>query len=292
MTIGRSMVVMALLVLASLALLASLVQQRRLTRALADREWDIHQLIVDPVGAAKVWPIAPAHSSRCRVVLLGDSRAREWSPPVGANGAKLDWINRGLDGQSTVQVRGRWRQILVVRPDVVVLQVGVNDLWRREGLVAMGAADGGDRFRQRYRDRLGNLSAPTEQTWAELTQLLDEMTEAKLQIIVTTIFPMGPNSSARLQGRQVVNQLRGRSIDRDATSRVSEQIATINQRLLALRQDNLTLLDAEKSLVNDRGKLDPSHWRDGLHLSEAGYRALDLELLEAIDRACLGHNRR
>jgi lysophospholipase L1-like esterase len=291
MTIGRLAVLIAVL---SLALLASLLQQRRLTRALADRDWDIHQLMVDPVGAAKPWPIAPNPSSRCRVVVLGDSRARQWSPPAEAKsaGAKLDWINRGLDGQSTAQVRGRWRQILAVQPDVVVLQVGVNDLWRREALAGMADSPDGQRFGQRYRDRLGNLSAPTEETWTELRQLLDEMTDANLPIVVTTIFPMGPNSSPRLQGRQWLNQLRGGSIDQDATDRVSDQIATINQRLLALKQDNLTRLDAGQSLVNDRGTLDPSHWRDGLHLSEAGYRALDGRLLSAIDRACLGHNRR
>jgi lysophospholipase L1-like esterase len=221
-------------------------------------------------------------------VVLGDSRARQWSPPTGAAGANLDWINRGLDGQSTVQVRGRWRQILAVQPDVVVVQVGVNDLWRREALANMTDP----RFGPRYRDRLGGLSAPTEETWAELHQLLDEMTEAKLPIVVTTIFPMGPNSGPRLQGRQWLNRLRGRSIDQDTTDRVSGQIATINQQLLALRQDNLTLLDAAQSLVNDRGQLTPSHWRDGLHLSDRGYRALDRQLLAAIDRACLGHNRR
>jgi lysophospholipase L1-like esterase len=263
-----------------------------LTRALADRDWDIHQLIVDPVGAAKAWPPAPPISARCRVVVLGDSRARQWSPPAAAEprGANLDWINRGLDGQSTAQVRGRWQQILAVQPDVVVLQVGVNDLWRREALAEMGA--GGDRFKQRYRDRLGGLSAPTEETWTELRQLLDEMTEAKLRIVVTTIFPMGPNSGPRLQGRQWFNQLRGRSIAPDAADRVSAQLETLNQRILALHQDNITLLDASQSLVNDRGQLTPSHWRDGLHLSDRGYRALDQQLLAAIDRACLGHNRR
>jgi lysophospholipase L1-like esterase len=290
MTIGRIALLTALL---ALALAASLLHQRRLTRALADRDWDIHQLIVDPVGAAKAWPPAPPISARCRVVLLGDSRARQWSPPDAAEprGANLDWINRGLDGQSTAQVRGRWRQILAVQPDVVVLQVGINDLWRREALAGM-EEEGGDRFKQRYRDRLGGLSAPTEETWTELRQLLDEMTEAKLRIIVTTIFPMGPNSGPRLQGRQLINQLRGRSIAPEASDRVSAQIETINQRLLALHQDNITPLDAAQSLVNDRGQLTPSHWRDGLHLSDRGYRALDQQLLAAIDRACLGHNRR
>jgi lysophospholipase L1-like esterase len=287
MTIGRSALLIAL---ACLALAASLLHQRRLTRALADRDWDIHQLIVDPVGAAKAWPPAPPISARCRVVVLGDSRARQWSTPAAET--NLDWINRGLDGQSTAQVRGRWRQILAVQPDVVVLQVGVNDLWRREALAEMGAESRGDRFGQRYRDRLGGLSAPTEETWSELRQLLDEMTEAKLRIVVTTIFPMGPNSGPRLQGRQLINHLRGRSIDPDAADRVSAQLETLNQRILALHQDNITLLDASQSLVNDRGQLTPSHWRDGLHLSDRGYRALDRQLLAAIDRACLGHNRR
>jgi lysophospholipase L1-like esterase len=262
----------------------SLLQQRRLARTLADRDWDVHQLLLDPVGLARPWPPAPpVDPQRCRVVLLGDSRARQWSPP----GRNLDWINRGIDGQSTVQVLGRWRQILELKPDVVLVQVGVNDLWRRQAIAEMADA----RFQTRYRDRLGGLAAPEEETWRQLRRLLTEMDQANLRVVVTTIFPMGP-VTPETATRSILRGLwtPGPSAQADP---VSPQIAAINRRLLERPLGpNLEVLDAERSLRDDRGQLNPSHWRDRLHLSDSGYRALDRAVLAAIDRACLGHNRR
>lgn len=280
MTIGRSMAGIVLLLL-GLGLLGSLWQQRRLARALADREWDIHQLIMDPLGLAKSWPsVSPKDPARCRLVLLGDSRAREWSPPLRSD---LDWINRGMDGQSTAQVLGRWRSLLALAPDVVVIQVGVNDLWRQQALLERGE----ERFREQLRLRLGGLAMPPEETWAKLRQLLDEMGRAKLRVVVVTIFPMGPSSS-----ESPWLDLSERSANPDEADPVSQQIAMLNQRLLALREPGVTVFDAGAILGDDRGDRNPSYWRDRLHLSEQGYRALDRGLLAAIDRACLGHNRR
>jgi len=61
------------------------------------------------------------------VVFFGDSRAYDWPAPSGLEG--LEFVNRGIGNQTTAQVLGRFEaHIAPLHPQVVVLQVGINDL--------------------------------------------------------------------------------------------------------------------------------------------------------------------
>jgi hypothetical protein len=101
---------------------------------------------LDPVGLSH-YPISADQlpdlpTSGVRVVFFGDSRAQEWNFPSGAEG--FEFYNRGIGGQTSVQVVARFEEhVATVEPDIVVVQVGVNDLAmiplvpeRREELVA------------------------------------------------------------------------------------------------------------------------------------------------------------
>jgi lysophospholipase L1-like esterase len=60
------------------------------------------------------------------VLFYSDSRAADWPPPDLPD---LLFVNRGVPGQTSTEALRRWTTYgAPLRPDIVVLQVGVNDL--------------------------------------------------------------------------------------------------------------------------------------------------------------------
>jgi len=64
--------------------------------------------------------------SKPLVVFFGDSRAYEWSAIANI---PIEFVNRGINGQTTNQVLGRTSaHVASLSPNFVVIQVGINDL--------------------------------------------------------------------------------------------------------------------------------------------------------------------
>lgn len=69
----------------------------------------------------------PAQSEK-RVVFFGDSITEAWSE-VRPESFEPDWINRGIAGQTTKQMIGRFRaDVIELHPDVVHILAGINDI--------------------------------------------------------------------------------------------------------------------------------------------------------------------
>ena len=59
-------------------------------------------------------------------VKIAASKLRPLFPDVG-----FEFLNFGVGGDRTVELLDRVGEVTAVKPDVVVLEVGVNDVWRR-----------------------------------------------------------------------------------------------------------------------------------------------------------------
>jgi lysophospholipase L1-like esterase len=71
--------------------------------------------------------IASGH--RPDVVLIGDSITERW-PTYGSSSWPTNWLNRGIGGERSDQVRDRFDQDAVqLHPRAVVILVGTNDAW-------------------------------------------------------------------------------------------------------------------------------------------------------------------
>ena len=86
---------------------------------------------LDPLGLGAFSTEPPASNiptaSTATVVFFGDSRAQMWSVPANLKG--FSFINRGIDTQTSTQVLGRFDQHIVpLNPDIIIIQVGINDL--------------------------------------------------------------------------------------------------------------------------------------------------------------------
>lgn len=119
-------------------------------------------LRLDPLGLAAHPPVtAPAGG----VVLLGDSRFSQW--PASALPAGV--VNRGIGGQTTAQLVARAPvDVVPLRPRVVIVQAGVNDV--------VAGLTTGDRDAER-------------RAVAHLRALADTLTAHGARVVLTTVLP-------------------------------------------------------------------------------------------------------
>lgn len=70
-----------------------------------------------------------ASGARPDVVFIGDSITHQW-PKIGRASWDGRWLDRGIGGERSDQVRARLRQdALALRPRAVIILVGTNDAW-------------------------------------------------------------------------------------------------------------------------------------------------------------------
>jgi lysophospholipase L1-like esterase len=211
------------------------------------RRW--REVLLDPLGlhAFSMHPIAPAPPPGDRLVIFfGDSRAAAWNIPR-LNG--FSFANLGINGESSSQALGRISYHLApLEPDLVILQVGVNDLWSSVYMPEQ-------------------RQAITTQTLANLQQIVAGLRQIQSQVILVTIFPLGKlDHWQRLTGWQ----------------HVQEDIRAVNASLESLGGTGIYILDAATVLTGADGYIQSRYSLDALHLNDAGYAALNEALLQIL----------
>lgn len=84
---------------------------------------------------------APAPGER-RVVFLGDSITEGWAAIDGKYFSGKSYLDRGIGGQTTSQMLVRFRQdVIELRPVVVVILGGTNDIAENGGVTTLGAIE-------------------------------------------------------------------------------------------------------------------------------------------------------
>src|SRR5215831_18314594 len=74
-----------------------------------------------------------------RVVFFGDQITEAWGRSAGRFFPGKPYLNRGIAGQTTAQMLVRFRQdVIALKPKVVVVQAGTNDLASLMGPVTQG----------------------------------------------------------------------------------------------------------------------------------------------------------
>jgi lysophospholipase L1-like esterase len=165
-------------------------------------------------------------------VLLGDSLTL-WFPPELLGGNR-SWLNQGISGENTAGLLKRLNLLDDLKPQTIVVMVGVNDLIK-------GNAD--------------------ETVITNYQKLIDELKakHPKAEIVMQSILPHGGD-------RLTVN-------DREQVLKVSnERIVQINRQLRELAtQREVKFLDLHAVFVDAEGLLRSDLSTDGLHLNAQGY---------------------
>jgi lysophospholipase L1-like esterase len=190
-------------------------------------------------------PAGASSKSLPTILFFGDSRARGWTAP---NVPGYRFVNRGIGGQTTEQVRGRFdAHVAPLSPRVIVLQAGINDLKAIPLLPA----------------RRDQIVADCK---ANLRNIVTRARAAGVTVIVTTIFPPGDVPLER------------RALWSADVEKCTEEV---NAELRSLACDGVIVLDAWK-LLESNGRLRDGLGIDTLHLNAKGYEVMNGELEKLI----------
>lgn len=181
-------------------------------------------------------------------VFFGDSRAAAWPAP---NIPGLAFRNLGIGGQTSVQVAGRMHpQLLPLRPERVLLQVGINDL---KGIAL-------------FPERRDEIVANTQR---HIDEIVAGARGIGAEVIVSTVFPrarLGP--TRRLYW----------------SKQVDEAVLAVNRHIATMASPGVTVFDAAAVLRDAHGIVRPEYALDELHLQDRGYEALNAALLRQLGR--------
>jgi lysophospholipase L1-like esterase len=238
----------ALCTTAALIFLASVVLNVILFRQSNGYYREMNQVRLDPYGLKLPGFQEPPNADVAKplVVFFGDSRAQQWpAPPV----SRFRFLNRGIGGQTSEQVRGRFAEhVRPLKPQVVIVEAGINDLkavalfpWRRDQIVA--------------------------DCKANLKEIIRQATDGGATVIVTTIFPAGPVPlDRRLQW----------------SPQIERAVEEVNADLRSLQAPRVLVFDAWYVLQRD-GRMPAEYSVETVHVNAQGYTKLNSELAKLLE---------
>ena len=231
-------IVLAIVLVISLATNVALYMQSHLYFTLHE------QTILDPLG--KDYYLQrdkpEVHAGKELVVFLGDSRALAWPAPESD---RFVFANRGVGWQTSAQVLGRFADdILPLQPDIIVIQVGINDLTAIPNLP--------NRQRRIIAHCKGNIQ-----------ELTDQAAAMDVTVILTTIFPV----RRTLFPWQTFG-----------SEEVVSSVDEVNQFIYSLAGENVIVMDTGQILADPSGNMNSEYSLDTLHLNAQGYQVLNASL--------------
>ena len=245
-----NLMLLVVMALAS-ALIGSLIVNYRNYQISKQYEMFFSANLLDPFNLSS-YPsssqVATASNERL-VVFFGDSRALEW--PAPASTAEWHFINRGINAQTSVQAAGRYEHhIAALQPDVIVVQVGVNDL----RLIPL-------------------FPEKRDQIIANAKRYIDDIVAQALandsKVVLSTIFPVGKPS--------LEQKLTGESVE------VITAVRQVNQYIRSVATDQVKVLEADRILGDATGSIvRVEYHEDFLHINKRGYDALNQELVRIL----------
>ncbi len=184
------------------------------------------------------------------LVFFGDSRALMWTSPAALTEYRV--VNRGIGNQTTAQVSLRLEADLApLRPDIVVLEAGVNDL--------KAVAE--------FPERRDEIVDDCERN---IDRMVARIRSMNAKVVLVGIFGIGDLAVWRkpFWSDDVITVVR-----------------RVNAHLRSLASNGVLLLDPDPILDDSRGRIKAEYQSDFLHLDEAGYAALNDRLLVPLVRS-------
>ncbi len=212
----------------------------------------LNSLQLNPL-AINYYPLVPnpeetGNSQQKNIIFFGDSRARAWNYPQGFD--NYNFINRGISGQTTGQVLGRInRHIQPLSPDIVIVQVGVNDLYRIPIFP-------------------DNKETIISECKSNIKEIVRQSRQFGAVVILTTIFPL---TEVPLERKLFWSP-----------DIVVTAIKEVNDFIYSLENEDVIIFDTTDILANKQGKVRGEYSRDFLHLNRAGYKALNEKLISIL----------
>ncbi len=189
--------------------------------------------------------LSPARAGEARVVLMGDSITYHWKPDLLPRPTGIAWVNRGVPGQSSEQMRLRFKEdVVALAPAVVVILAGTNDLRVRTGSHADAEP------------------AILERLSRNITTMADMASAHDIRVVLSAIPPF--------------------DAARDGYRRDPETKRKANTWLRAFAKTRGYPFVDYENLADVDGKLREGLSEDGLHPNAAAYALMQHALAEAV----------
>lgn len=210
----------------------------------------LNQTTLDPLGLEYIKSNSreddASNDSLSKVIFFGDSRAQEWTLPTEIKGFSA--INGGISGQTSTQVLGRFeKQVVPLRPQIILVQVGINDL----------------KTIPLFPDRHSTIIANCK---ANIQEIVKRSRSLGATVILTTIIPAGEIPLMRKPFW---------------SSEIDRAVVEVNSYISSLQAPNVIIFDSY-SLLNQNQK--NNYYKDTLHLNEKGYEILNKELTKVLTK--------
>jgi lysophospholipase L1-like esterase len=194
--------------------------------------------------------VMPPTKGESRVVFMGDSITDSWKLAEYFPGKPF--INRGISGQTTPQMLIRFRpDVIALKPKVVVILAGTNDLAGNTGPTSMEAIE-------------DNLRSMAELAMAN-----------GIRVVFASVLPISDHNKNR-DGVAIVR----------STGRPPEKINAINKWMKSYaEQTKQVYLDYFSAMADERGYLREELSNDGLHPNAKGYEIMKPLAEQAINAA-------
>lgn len=183
------------------------------------------------------------------IVMFGDSRIKDWGNPYFGEGITV--TNLGIAGETSYQLLCRLDRVIAMKPDVFILQIGVNDI------VAISLLPDNLRIKAQAESILN------------LKRIMTKLSTSKIKTVCCTVIPpIAPSLLKRL--------IWGQGIEK-----ITEHF---NQTLVAEAPDNIYLLNMKAIFFNST----TNTWRkeyskNTLHWNDSAYK----KITEAVNSTIL-----
>ena len=189
-------------------------------------------------------PIQITTDTTSVICFVGNSITANWinlSPDFFTNHM---FFNKGVGGQSSTQILLRFQHdILSLRPSVVVLNTGINDIGENDGF---------------YKEWF---------TLSNIQSMIDICNSNNIQIVLTSVLPATEIKINRFK-----------SIDG-----VHDKIKSLNKGISKLAaENNLIYVNYYDLLVDNQGSFNEKYTFDGVHPNKAGYTKKKKKILPVL----------
>jgi lysophospholipase L1-like esterase len=161
-----------------------------------------------------------------------------------------EFINRGIGSQTSIQTLQRFDQhIQPLQPDVVLIQVGVNDL----KTIPL--------FPQRKELTIADCKT-------NIQKIVEQSKALGAVVILTPILPVGEIPLERKPFW---------------SDDVNLAIEEVNTYIKSLASENVIIFDPFSILLDEKGVVKREYSKDELHLNEKGYEVLNQEFIQFLN---------
>jgi lysophospholipase L1-like esterase len=184
------------------------------------------------------------------IVILGASYAKDWT--IDRLGG-MDVVNKGIGGQQTGEILGRFKtDVAGQNPRVVIIWGFINDIFRTD------------------RDRIDETLKQAKENLETMVKLAGQH---NIEPILVTEVTIRPKDGLKEAVAGLAGKLLGKQSYQDY---VNEKVMALNGWVKKYADENgLLLLDFQQVLASESGERKKKYAApDGSHISEAGYQRL------------------